>query len=250
VIAICRPVGQERPALEVVDISSWRADLARRREVKFTLFNADLEALRRLLEVNGKRQVYHREVSVVRSVYFDDARLSACRANLDGLGRRSKLRLRWYDSPLPGSEAFLEIKWREGRVTGKHRLRLRCDDPIGGLSYPVILSSLAAAVPDAYRPALLRYSEPTLLVQYQREHFLSPERRLRVTLDYGMVYYDQRGRLRISTSFGRRHEGFAVLEGKMPPGCERQLRSFLYPFVGRVARCSKYVHGCERVGLV
>jgi hypothetical protein len=44
--------------------------------------------LRRLLEVNGKRQVYNREVSVVRSVYFDDARLSACRANLDGLGRR------------------------------------------------------------------------------------------------------------------------------------------------------------------
>lgn len=105
-------------------------------------------------------------------------------------------------------------------------------------------------MPDRVRPTLLRYSEPTVLVQYQREHFISADRRLRVTLDYGMVYYDQTARQRISTSFGLHHEGLAVLEGKIPIGYERELRWFLHPIAARITRCSKYVHGCRMLGLI
>jgi hypothetical protein len=217
--------------------------------VKYVLSHPDLGALRRLLEVNGKRQVYHREVSVVRSVYFDDAKLSACRANLDGLGRRRKLRLRWYDRPLPGHECYLEIKWRDNRITGKHRMYLLSTDVLGAMPYKSILANIAAVLPEKYLPALFQYCEPTVLVEYQREHFASADRRLRVTLDYGLVYYDQTGRQRISTSFGRPHEGLVVVEGKVPVGCDRELRPFLHPLSGRVARCSKYVHGCQMLGL-
>jgi len=96
----------------------------------------------------------------------------------------------------------------------------------------------------------VKYSEPTLLVQYHREHFVAYERPLRVTLDYGIAYYDQTGKQRICTSFGRRHEGLVVLEGKLPAGHEPALRSFLHPFAARLNRCSKYVHGCQLLGLV
>jgi hypothetical protein len=239
-----------RPALEVVDVSAQRADLARRREVKFTFMNADVEALRRLLEVNGRRQVFRREVSVVHSVYFDDVALSACRANLDGLGRRNMVRLRWYDRPLPANECFLEIKWRQGRVTGKHRLRVCSEQVLGTQPYRHILAQLTEAAPRPYLPFLVRYCEPVLLVRYRREHFVSPDAQMRVTIDYDITYFDQTGKQRISTSFGQRHEGLVVLEGKVPPGCELELRNFLYPFAGRAERCSKYVHGCERMGLI
>lgn len=237
-------------AFALVDVTSYRVDLARRREVKFVLFHPDVGALGRILEANGKRQVYNREVSCVRSVYFDDPQLSACRANLDGLGRRCKLRLRWYDRPLPGHECFLEIKWRDNRITGKHRLHLRSTAVLGAMPYSAIVSNLAAVLPEKYLPTLLRYSQPTVLVEYQREHFASPDRRLRVTIDYGLVYYDQTGRQRISTSFGRADEGLVVLEGKVPVGCDHELRPFLHPLSGRIVRCSKYVHGCQMLGLI
>jgi len=249
-IANYAPVRERHPAIEVIDVGSSRADLASRRELKFTVSAAHLDPLRQLLEGNGQRQVYNREVSVVHSLYFDDVNLSACRANLSGLGQRRKLRLRWYDRPLPGKECFLEIKWRDNRTTGKHRRFLRSCETLWTLPYQTILAQIAAAVPERYLPTLWQYSEPTLLVEYHREHFVAFEQPLRVTLDYGITYYDQTGKQRICTSFGRRHEGLVVLEGKLPAGCGRELRSFLHPFAARVNRCSKYVHGCQMWGLI
>lgn len=238
------------PLLELTELDSARPDLAMRREVKYTFQNGDLGTLRRLLLGYGNRRVYHREVSLVRSVYFDDARLSACWANIEGIGRRTKLRLRWYDAPLPCYDAFLEAKWRVNRTTGKHRLRVHCGEPLGTMPYATLQAALWAAVPEAYQPVLLAHPQPVVLIEYRREHFASPGGRLRATLDYGLVYYDQTGRQRISTSFGVPHEGFAILEGKLPLGCERQLREFLHPFSGRIRRCSKYVHACHLLHLV
>ncbi len=249
-IAIQAPSCTQAPTLELVDVDSHRLDLARRRELKFTLYHPDLGSLRRLLEGNGKRQVFRRNVSTVRTVYFDDALLSACHANLDGLGKRRKLRLRWYDSPLPGTECYLEIKWRDNRVTGKHRMHLRASEMVGNWTYKTLWARLATVVPQQHLPTLFQFPEPVLLVEYQREHFVSIDGHLRVTLDYDIAYFDQTGKQRISTSFGLRHDGLVVLEGKTPIGYENQLRMFLRPFSGRVTRCSKYTQGCQKFGLV
>jgi hypothetical protein len=250
VIAAYQPTSRLGPAFEVIDAGAARADLQRRKELKFTLPQADVQKLRVLLEGNARRQVHNREVSIVHSVYFDDPQLSTCRANLDGLGKRIKVRLRWYDTPRPEEEFYFEIKWRENRVTGKHRFQVRAAEPIGRLSYRTILANLSAALPERCRGALTRYCEPTVLVQYRREHFVSHDRALRATVDYDVRYYDQIGKQFISASFGRRHEGLVVLEGKTPVGRERDLRTLLNPLGARIGRCSKYVYGCQMLGLV
>jgi hypothetical protein len=234
----------------VIDGGSSRRDLARRKELKFTLPRADVQKLRRLLEANGRRQVHNEPISTVNSVYFDDVRLSTCRANLDGLGRRNKVRLRWYDLPRPGHEFFFEIKWRDNRVTGKHRLHVRSGEPIGRMSYLTILAALSASLPEEHQATLARYCEPTVLVRYQREHFTSADGALRATIDYNVAYFDQTGKSFISTSFGQPHDGLVVLEGKMPPGRESDLARLLHPFGARLGRCSKYVNGCQMLGLV
>jgi len=236
--------------LQVSDIGAVRPDLTQRQELKFAPAHRDVGTLRSLLEMNGRRAVYHRPIAVVRSVYFDDPRFSACNANLEGLARRRKLRLRWYDRPLPLNEAYLEIKWRDNRVTGKHRLRIVADEAFWQRPLVEIHARLLAVVPGYFRPVMLQYSEPTVLVEYQREHFVSPDRKLRATLDYGAVYYQQCGLRRISTRFGRRHEGFVIVEGKAPVGEVEALRPFLAPLVRRPIRCSKYVYGCQMLELV
>ena len=238
------------PQFRIVDGGSTRSDLASRKEIKYTLLHADVEKLRGLFETNCRRKIYHEPVSTVRSIYFDDATLSACQANLDGLGWRRKVRLRWYDSLRPGTTFFFEIKWRHNRVTGKRRLQLESEEPLGQLTYKQIVAGLERVIPPELLGDVFLFCEPTIIVQYRREHFTSDDGCLRVTLDYDITYYDQTGKGSISTSFPRRLERLVVVEGKTPIGREAELRRLFYPFRARAGRCSKYVQGCHLLGLI
>ncbi len=227
-----------------------RKDLISRVEIKFPLHRPDIGKLRRILETNCSRMAYNETVSTVRSVYFDDHRLSSCYANLHGVGQRRKARVRWYDTLTPGNEFFFEIKWRRNRVTGKHRFHVQAPEPLTELPYRTLLNGLAHTLPEQHRATLGAFSDPTVLVEYKREHFISPDEALRVTLDYDVVYYDQSGRHSLSTRFGAPMDHLVVIEGKAPVGRESELAALLYPLALRARRCSKYVHGCEALGLI
>ena len=245
------PQTRGRPAeFSILGSNTTRSDLASRREVKFTLPGADLAKLRAVLDANCRRLVHNDRVSTVRSIYFDDVRLSACRANLAGVGRRQKLRLRWYDCLVPGNDFFFEIKWRKNRITGKHRLQLQASRPLAEMSYRQIMEGLMETLPDEHIGQVLASSQPLAIVQYKREHFASPDGSLRVTLDYELAFYDQTGRRFINTSFPHRLHNLIVVEGKTPAGREWELKRLLYPLALRVGRCSKYVHGCRLLGLI
>ncbi len=96
-----------------------------RREIKFALPHVDFGKFRSILEVNCRRVSYEQPTSRVVSLYFDDVLLSSCHDNLDGTPRRSKLRLRWYDTPLPETKFFFGVKRRTDDVLAKERFPLR-----------------------------------------------------------------------------------------------------------------------------
>lgn len=235
--------------LRLLNQDEERVDLASRSEIKYVLEGVDVGKLRSLLATNCRRVVHNSERSAVRSIYFDDANLSACRANLDGLGRRRKLRIRWYDSLLPGQDFFLEVKWRDNRVTGKHRMQIRSDKPLHEMSYRQIHRCLEETVPQHIVRDVVQYCDPIVIVQYDREHFVTHDG-LRITLDYGLTYYDQTAASRVSLRFPQRLERLVVVEGKTPVGRESELRAWLHPLSLRAGKCSKYVHGCCRIGLI
>ena len=240
---------QNGAALKVVNEREVRTDLASRREVKFAIEGADVHKLRGLLRQRCRRLSHNLSVSKVNSVYFDDASLSACRANLNGLSLRRKFRLRWYDQPLPGKTSFMEIKWRDNRVTGKHRFELQAETPVGDWTYQRLVSAVQGVAPSSVLADVYRYDEPIVLVQYAREHFTN-DQDLRLTLDYDLQFYDQSCRRRISRSFAFKKSNFVVLEAKVPVGREAEIRDWIYPLNARATRCSKYVYGCHAVGLI
>lgn len=237
-------------AWRVADETPARADLSRRSEIKFVLPAGDVLKLRRLLETNCRRVVHNAHVSAVRSIYLDDEQLSACRANLDGLGVRRKLRLRWYDSLLPHHQLYFEIKWRVGRVTGKQRCRIDATEDLATVPYRRLLPQLAAALPEPYGAELWLASQPVIVVEYQREHFVAPEQQLRITMDYQLAFYDQLGKSQVSCHFPRHLPDVVIVEAKGPVGSEWQLRNLFYPFALHASKFSKYVHGCRLLGLV
>jgi len=235
----------------------WRSkewpDLVLRQEKKYCLPSCDVTTLRRLLEGSCERlQPGSGPVTVVRSIYFDDPLLGACRENLDGISRRRKLRLRWYDSTEPTTTWF-EIKSRRARLSGKQRIELRWQRPITELSYPHLLGALADALPATARQLLLHRAEPVVLVEYRREHFRPLNARGRVTLDYGLTFYAQSPWGVPSFWPLRPLEGLTILEWKLPVVREHhddRVAEITAPLTPRVSRCSKYVHGCRQIGLL
>jgi hypothetical protein len=221
-----------------------------RRETKYAFPRGDLPTLRRHLLDGCRRIRFNRDVSEVRSIYFDDEVLSSCRANLAGLGRRRKLRLRWYDRPSPGATGFLEIKWRRNAWTGKLRREIRCEPDLADWSYREIRSGLAGIVTNEQRAVLARYPDPVVLVAYRREHFLAPDIKARLTLDYDLTFYDQRGALRPTARVGHSLPDFVILEVKTAGDQVAGLQRLLHPFRPRPSRCSKYVYGCRELGLL
>jgi hypothetical protein len=234
----------------VIETGTVRKDLESRREVKFVLPGMDVGRLRSLLDCQLRSQVHNEKISTVRSVYFDDPGFSSCHANLDGVGRRRKVRVRWYDSLAPGKSFFFEIKWRNNRITGKHRWEIASDVPLVDVPLRAAREHLQTLIPEEFQAQAYRYSEPIMLVEYKREHYVSMDKMFRFTIDYDLKFYDLFGRQNFSFSFPTVYEDFVVLEAKFPPGKDAGLCSLLYPFAPRVGSSSKYVQGCRLLGLV
>lgn len=225
-----------------------RPDLAERGEVKYCFRSQDVATLRAVLRRVAQPVAHAGPVSHVRSLYFDDERLTACRANLDGVGVRHKLRLRWYDAPAPGPLCFFEIKWRRHLATGKHRFPMRGAAQLLQLPLRRWPAALAAAAPRRFAAFLRSEQQAVALVEYRREHFVWEDARF--TLDYDLRFYPLLGRRTYARRFPERLPGFALIECKAPLGDRRLERHALRPLRSRATRFSKYVTGCQRLGYV
>lgn len=232
----------------VVDDGGQRADLAQRSETKFVFHRHDVATLRSALLRAGTPIRHAGTVSTVRSIYFDDLRLGACRANLDGHGVRKKTRIRWYDRPLPTDEFFLEVKWRRHLATGKHRWCLSGGEQLTGLPLADVPGHLASVLPERFGAVLTRAMQAVVLVEYRREHFALADARL--TLDYDLRFVPLLGRRRLGRGFAARLPGTALIECKTALGAPQPLASMFRSLLARPARFSKYVTGCMQLGYV
>lgn len=223
-----------------------------RREVKFALPEADASALRSVLDTNCRRVRYRGDTSRVTSLYFDDARLSACHDNVEGSPRRAKVRLRWYDSDLPEPTAFLELKWREGQATGKERLEVSLPESPATTPFHALVRLLleSAAPRSVLREALTSRRDPVIIVEYERVYYEAVGAPVRITVDHDLVFFRQAGSRFLGRRFPARARGLVIVEAKTKVGEEHRLGSILHPLAPRVSRSSKYVMGCRAAGLL
>jgi hypothetical protein len=219
-----------------------------RRELKFALPLADLQKLRSILEVNFRRKIFNQIQTRVSSIYFDDHALSACRESIDGVGKRGKLRLRWYDDH--DSWFFFEIKRRLGSVMEKRRLAVASTVPLRSMGFRDVGRELPRVLPPDDQEIFRARPEPVLMTIYKREHFYSRDTSIRVTLDYDVRCYDQSRARKIRERFGVPIPDLIVVEGKVPVGDELDMPRLLYPLRPVLTKSSKYVMGCRVLGLL
>jgi hypothetical protein len=231
-------------------IDSQPSSALSRREVKFALAQADSVKIRSILEVNCRRIAHRQPFSTVHTIYFDDARLSGCYENLNGIARRAKVRLRWYDQGDQEGDLYFEIKSRVGSLVQKERLPIRCTRPLQELTYGEIVSELQRVLPAKARELLLARPEAVLMSQYRREYFQAPGNPTRITLDEEIVCYSQRASSRPAKRFGVEDRELVILEVKIPAAGGGDPRELLHPLEPQITKSSKYVRACLRLGLL
>lgn len=155
-----------------------------REERKYPLAEARVPLIAAWLDARFTPDPLYPE-GVITSCYYDTPRLAAWYESLDGDYAKAKYRVRWYGDPVdPAAGAWLEVKFREGRRSGKARARLEA--PAGGwlgpdLRLPAKPAMAAELIGLGHPPpADLR---PTMLIRYSRRRWIDRSSGLRISLD-------------------------------------------------------------------
>jgi hypothetical protein len=129
----------------------------------------------------------------VNNVYFDTATFTGLNANVDGVGDRAKLRLRWYgDEVTRIADAHLELKRKQGMAGWKESAAITGDFNLTALTWPAFTSALRRADAPEARRWLERFTIPALINAYHRAYYATPDGVLRLTVDTDLHAYDQR----------------------------------------------------------
>ena len=213
-------------------------------------FVTDRLALSEVLALVRRHPAGFRETYPARSVnnlYLDSPEFSDYHDHINGVAHRTKTRIRWYGA-WAGRIATptLEHKLKQGLVSGKVAHRLPPLSMNGHVSGP----DLEAAFDSANLPELARFAlhhlQPSLLNRYQRHYFQSADGRFRLTVDSGLQFAAARQAQGMGVSFYppaapvvvELKYGLAEAEYAAPV-------TNALPF--RLARCSKYVLGINRL---
>lgn len=120
----------------------------------------------------------------IRSLYFDNLRDKALREKLDGVNKREKFRIRYYNGD--PSVIHLEKKSKRSGLGTKYSAPLSGDETRrileGDLAW--MLNSPHSLVQELYCKMLDQGLRPRTIVDYTREPYIYAPGNVRVTLDY------------------------------------------------------------------
>ena len=184
---------------------------------------------------------------VVNNIYLDSPGRGDYHDHINGVGNRSKTRMRWYGEPCGVIERpMLERKIKRGVVSRKESQGLPAFCLNGGSVEALLQAAFSSArLPEMLQLAL-QHREPSLFNRYYRHYFVSADGRFRLTVDSGLKFAGVKPDSRPAV-FSLPATPTVIIELKFGPEIAEDagLVTNVLPF--RVARFSKYVAGIERM---
>jgi hypothetical protein len=217
-----------------------------RLEIKYPLTDIDETAVRSQLENNAAGFISPYPPRRVNSIYFDAVDQFAVRANLDGMGDRTKIRLRWYGDSSEITDPVLEIKIKSRGAGSKLREFVDLGQNSTALSWRDIHQLLAEKTNPTIRYYLDAARQAMTFVSYSREYYESFDHKVRATIDTDIRYADQRISVKPRLEFTIPARRTTVVELKAPVIDERRLRELSNSLGWRAGRHSKYTNGVLR----
>lgn len=158
-----------------------------RHEWKHEISLSDCVGLRQRLRAVAEPDPHARDGRYrIRSLYFDNLRDKALREKLDGVDRREKFRIRYYD----GDTSLIHLEKKSKR----NGLGTKSSSPLTAREAQAIVDGDWGWMPGSGRDVVVElYSKmrcqglrPRTIVDYTREPFVYGPGNVRVTLDYGL----------------------------------------------------------------
>lgn len=210
-------------------------------ELKLACQESAYERVRMALRLHpaGVRPLH--PTRVVQSIYLDTPFGRALEENLAGVGRRSKLRFRWYGDADRQVRGTLEVKHRVNSLGWKDLYPVSGELEVTGMERRTFVRALADGVEEEARRLLEHGLEPVQWVRYERDYLTTADGRVRVTLDRALRTWDQRFRRRIARSAPTPLPRLLVIEAKCAEADYTAARQLLSRLTIPVDRCSKFV---------
>lgn len=158
-----------------------------RHEWKYEINYCDMLILRQRLSAVASRDIHAKDGKyLIRSLYFDNADDKALREKIDGVNKREKFRIRFYNGDT--SVIHLEKKSKINGLCKKDSTDLTEEQVqmIVNGQWGWMRNSEEALIREFYSKIMSQRLRPKTIVDYTREPFVYAPGNVRVTLDYNI----------------------------------------------------------------
>ncbi|MBF0382432.1 MAG: polyphosphate polymerase domain-containing protein [Magnetococcales bacterium] len=182
----------------------------------------------------------------INNIYLDSIDAMAYTDNVEGLSKRTKIRVRWYgDLFAHVARPVLELKIKEGSVGEKKRCVLS-PFSVDGEIYNTIqerLQGVQGLTPDELQS--IEQSRPVIMNRYFRKYYLSADGDFRLTLDYKLQFFAIN---RFENLFLRSSKcDDVIMELKYDTVMDDKIHEITAHLGHRLTKSSKYVTGYRYV---
>lgn len=185
----------------------------------------------------------------VNNIYFDNHNLDSYIENLSGISSRSKIRLRWYGKlhKSNSQKSKLELKIKKNKLGWKYAEDIFFSKNLKDITKTELLRSINDQLSEKLKHRFNISDTPVLINSYKRFYYVSMNKKVRITLDKDLSFYDQRVHNKLNFTYMVHSPNICVLEFKSAKNdidfCRKALENvFLQP-----SKCSKYVLGVQRI---
>ena len=215
----------------------------KRRELKFTtneIYYSDIINWIKNNKVNFKK---HFPKRLINSIYFDNYSYSSFKENIYGDSKKTKIRLRWYNTFFFSMDGFFEIKKRDNIYNYKKTIKIPNLVIKLNSNFKEIIQTLKLNLEPIDTIELDARPFPTIISQYTREYYIDFDKEIRITIDRNIKTFDQRLSNKINLKNEITIPNLMVVEFKFKDASINKLLNSFNNFPLRLSKNSKYING-------
>lgn len=148
--------------------------MTKRFEIKYNLENTNIDAVLQAIRFHPASFSVAFPDRLVNNFYLDTDDLQLFYQNVNGINKRRKFRVRWYNELSDNNKVTLEIKNKENELGWKDHFLLDSEKLEKKEDLMRALFALGVVPPNL---------SPSLFNQYKRSYFISADNKFRLTVD-------------------------------------------------------------------
>ena len=176
----------------------------------------------------------------INNIYFDSINFKDYYDTIDGISKRKKFRLRWYDDFF-GSirEPILECKQKNGIIVQKKSYPFPPFEINSSLNVKTILKNISPTKDNGF--IYINNRTASAINRYKRQYFLSKNKKFRITIDTNQQYADPKN-IQMPKKLHSLKFQINILELKYDPRWEKEAKNITNALLFRLSKNSKYVN--------